>query len=96
MVWVATESDEVVNVAFPDVMGTVAARVTAPSVKVTLPVGVPAPGATAATVAVKVTTWPKTDGLTVELSVVLEDALFTTWGDAESFSELGLKLVAPL
>ena len=44
IVWVATESDEVVNVACPDVMATVAARVTAPSVKVTLPVGVPRSG----------------------------------------------------
>ena len=78
MVWVATESDDVVNVAFPDVMGTVAARVTAPSVKVTLPVGVPAPGATAVTVAVKVTTWPETDGLAVEVTVVVLEALLTT------------------
>ena len=29
-----------------------------PSLKVTVPVGVPAPGLTAATVAVKVTAWP--------------------------------------
>ena len=35
-----------------------------PSLNVTVPVGVPAPGATAATVAVKVTAWPVTAGLT--------------------------------
>jgi hypothetical protein len=39
------------------------ASVVAPSLKVTLPVGVPAPGATVVTVAVKVSDWPKTDGL---------------------------------
>src|SRR5262249_41672111 len=36
----------------------------APSRKVTMPVGVPAPGATAVTVAVKVTDWPGAAGLT--------------------------------
>src|SRR5262249_12215839 len=35
-----------------------------PSWNVTVPVGVPAPGATAATVAVKVTAWPGTAGVT--------------------------------
>ncbi len=38
-------------------------RADAPSLNVTVPVGVPAPGATAATVVVKVIDWPKTDGL---------------------------------
>ena len=33
------------------------------SVNVTVPVGVPVPGATADTVAVNVTDWPDTDGL---------------------------------
>ena len=39
--------------------------VVAPSLKVTVPVGVPAPGA-CDTVAVKVTDWPKADGLAEE------------------------------
>ncbi len=39
------------------------ATLSMPSLKVTVPLGVPAPGATAATVAVNVTRWPKTDGL---------------------------------
>jgi hypothetical protein len=39
-----------------------------PSLKVTVLVGVPEPGATAVTVAVKVTAWPKTEGLTEEVS----------------------------
>src|SRR5262249_57320813 len=36
-------------------------RLTSPSGNVTVPVGGPAPGATTATVAVKVTAWPVTD-----------------------------------
>ena len=36
-------------------------RVVAPSEKVTVPVGVPLPGALALTVSVKVTAWPETD-----------------------------------
>ena len=38
--------------------------VVVPSMKVTVPVGTPAPGDAAATVAVNVTAWPKTLGLT--------------------------------
>ena len=54
-------------------------RLVAPSKKVTVPDGVPAPGATAVTVAVKVTGWPETDGLALEASAVLVEARFTTW-----------------
>ena len=43
------------------------------------PVGVPVPGATTATVAVKVTGWPTTDGLTEEATAVVVAALLTTW-----------------
>jgi hypothetical protein len=42
-----------------------------PSAKVTVPVGVPAPGATAATVAVTVTDWPYAVGLADEESAVV-------------------------
>src|SRR5205823_2240067 len=41
--------------------------------------GVPAPGATILTVAVKVTAWPPTEGLGEEVSVVVVAALLTTW-----------------
>ena len=41
------------------------------ALKVTLPVGVPDPGALALTVAVNVTACPKTDGLTDVLTVVV-------------------------
>src|SRR6266516_4835510 len=53
-------------------------------VKVTVPVGVPAPGATALTVAVKVTIWPDTDGLTEEVTVVVLLALLTVWVNGEA------------
>ena len=46
-----------------DVLEEDAVQADAVVVKVTVPVGVPAPGSMAATVAVKVTAWPKTDGV---------------------------------
>ncbi len=48
-----------------------------PSLKVTVPPGIPSLGAAAATVAMKLTVWPYTDGLTELLSVVVLLALFT-------------------
>jgi hypothetical protein len=48
--------------------------VVVPSLKFTVPPGVPAPGATTATVAVNVTDWPKTDGFTLETSVVVVES----------------------
>ena len=44
---------------------------------VTVPVGVPEPGATALTVAVKFTDWPNTDGFTDEATAVAMPALLT-------------------
>jgi hypothetical protein len=44
----------------------------------TLPVGVPVPGATGATVAVKVTAEPNADGLALGLTAVVVDACDTT------------------
>ena len=96
IVCVATLKEDVVKVAWPLAMVTLAARVVAPSVKVTVPLGVPAPGATAATVAVKVTLCPNTEGLGEELTVVLLEALFTTCGVAESFPVELPKLLSPL
>jgi len=46
---------------------------------VTVPVGVPLPGATALTVAVNVTDWPTVEGLAEEATVVEVLAWFTTW-----------------
>ena len=47
-----------------------------------MPVGVPAPGATAATVAVKLTVCPKTEGLGLELTDVWLPDLPTACGKA--------------
>src|SRR5437868_11647148 len=56
-------------------------KVAAPSLKVTVPVGVPEPGALAVTVAVNVTDWPKTDGAGAveDTTVVVVDVRSTSW-----------------
>ena len=64
-----------------------------PSRKLTVPVGVPAPGLTMATVAVNVTLCPTTDGFRDEERLVVVLALLTTWDSAELV--LPLKLVLP-
>lgn len=53
-----------------------------PFLNVTVPGGVPAPGATAFTVAVNFTAWPKTAGFTEEATVVAVAALFTVCASA--------------
>src|SRR5437763_1217285 len=63
MAWPPAAAKLVVNVAVPPGPTATVPRITLPSLKVTVPVGVVAPGATAATVAVKVTAWPVTAGL---------------------------------
>jgi len=50
-----------------------------PSLKVTVPVGTPPPGATAATVAVKVTPCPVMTGVTDVVRLVVVEAALTTW-----------------
>lgn len=72
-------SVEVENVALP-LLSATEPRLVAPSLKVMVPLGVPAPGATAVTVAVKVTFWPKTAGFAEEIRVVAVLAAFTTSG----------------
>src|SRR5439155_1086528 len=64
MAWPPAAAKLLVNVALPPVPTATVPRTTLPSLKVTVPVGVPPPGATVATVAVKVTAWPVTAGLT--------------------------------
>ena len=69
--WLPMERAEVESVALPEL------RVTAPSEadpseKVTVPVA-----AVGETVAVKVTDWPKVEGLTLEVRLVVELALTT-------------------
>src|SRR5207244_4218516 len=59
----------------------------------TVPVGVPAPGAVAVTVAVNVTLWPNTDGFADDVSAVLVLAWLTTCDTAELV--LVVKFVSP-
>src|SRR5437667_3474247 len=63
----------VVKMAEP-LMSALVAKGVAPSLKVTVPLGVPAPPLT---VAVKVTDWPKTDGFCEEATLVVVEAAFT-------------------
>ena len=67
--------------------------VVVPSLKVTVPVGVPVPGELAVTVAVKVTDWRCIEGFSDDVTALVVPALLTTWlrdGDV-----LPLKLVLP-
>ncbi len=59
----------------------------------TVPAAVPAPGVVVATVAVKVTDCPKTEGLVEDVNVVVVLALLTTWFTAVLV--LVTKLVSP-
>src|SRR5262249_25073599 len=69
--WLPTARAAVANVATPLAFSVAVPRLVVPSRKVTVPVGVPVAGATAVTVAVKVTDWPNTTGLADEVSAVL-------------------------
>ena len=84
---------EVVKVAWPPLRLLVASAV-APSLKVTVPVGVPLPGATTLTLAVKITGWPNTVELVEELSATLLAFLLTVWLRAAEVPVL--KLASPL
>ena len=61
----------VTNVAWPEAFRVPVPRVLGPSLKVTVPVGVPAPLVLAFTVAVKVTGCPDTEGLAEEVTPVV-------------------------
>jgi hypothetical protein len=87
-----TASKEVAKLALPELRAAVP-NVAAPSLKVTVPVGVPAPGPTADTVAVNVTACPNTDGFSDEVRVVELLALLTVWVRAAEV--LVLKLLSP-
>ena len=92
---VATLKPLVLKVALPPLRLPVPS-VVAPSLKVTVPVGVPAPGETALTVAVKVTDWPETDGLAEELTEAVVLAGLTVCVNGEAVLSLPLKLLSPL
>src|SRR5438876_1134623 len=69
--WEPTASVLVTNVAWPEPFRVPVPRVLEPSLKVTVPVGVPAPVLLAVTVAVKVTGCPDPDGLIEETTPVV-------------------------
>ena len=94
MVWVPAVRAVVVKVACPAPFRVPLASVEVPSWNVTVPVGVPAPGATALTVAVNVTDWPAAEGFCEEITAVAEPAWLTVWViDADV---LEVKLLSPL
>jgi hypothetical protein len=68
-------------------------RVVVPSLNVTVPIGVPLPGAITLTVAFRVTDWFKTDGFGVAVSAVVVEGTFTVCVTAVDV--LARKLVAP-
>src|SRR4029077_4124054 len=61
--WLPDDSDEVLNIALPALLRVPVPKTVAPSRKVTVPVGVPAPGAPPPTFAVSITGCPRIDGL---------------------------------
>ncbi len=91
--WEPTASVLVTNVAWPEPFRVPVPRVLEPSLKVTVPVGVPAPGLFAVTVAVKVTDCPDSDGLAEELTSVVVLAFFTVW--VSVLEVLPLKVAPP-
>jgi hypothetical protein len=89
--WLPTANVEVVKVAFPRLSLSVPSTV-APSLNVTVPVGVPE--VAGFTVAVKVTAWPTADGFTEETTEVVDAAWVTAWERAGEV--LAPKLASPL
>ena len=75
-------SEEVARVAMPLLSGALELSTVVPSKKVTVPVGVPVPGAIALTVAVSVTVPPSTEGFTSEVSTVALETCMTVKGHA--------------
>jgi hypothetical protein len=86
--------DDVVRVAWPARLTVPVPIVLLPSLNVTIPDAVPAPGAVAATVAVNVTLWPNTEGLAEEVSDVLVPALLTVC--VRVVAVFPLKLLSPM
>ena len=76
MVWLPTANAVVLNDAWPEPFTvTFDAKTVAPSVKVTVPTGMPP---LEVVVEVKVTDWPKVEGFGEEVAVVVVAGLFTT------------------
>src|SRR5262249_38741785 len=82
MAWSPATAKLIVNVALPPASTVAVPRMAAPSRTVTVRVGVPAPGATAATVAVKVTAWPGAAGFSDDARARAVAARLTVWARA--------------
>src|SRR5262249_49397210 len=83
MAWPPAAAKLVVNLAVPlKVLTGAVPRTTLPSMKVTVPVGVPDPGARTETVAVKVTDWPVAAGLSDDARLTEVAAGLTVRGTA--------------
>jgi hypothetical protein len=74
---VATDKEDVENVATPAALRAPVPSVVAPSRKVTVPVGIPEPGGAAATTAETVTACPNVDGFGIDATVVVVAAWLT-------------------
>jgi hypothetical protein len=95
MAWLPAENELTLMVALPVLSKGADPTVVAPSTKLTLPDGIPAPGTV--TVALKVTVWPKVLGLGVEASAVELGLLLMvseTGADAEPEKLLSPEYVA--
>ena len=79
IVWLPTESDDVLTLAVPPLSATAVPIGDPLSLNCTVPVGVLPPRAAAVTVAVNVTDCPKIDGFGAPLTVVVVFPLFTVW-----------------
>src|SRR5207247_2011091 len=88
-----TDSEFVVNAAWPEPLTGMDPRVVSPSLNVMVPVSVPAPGVTTLTVAVKVTDWAETDEFGDEVTDVVVFGLFTSGAAPEEV--LVLKFPSP-
>src|SRR5712692_3051548 len=93
MLWIPTDRLAVVDAAWLATR-TLVSNMVPLSKNVTVPVGIPEPGAFAVTVAVNETGCPKTEGLTLETTVVVVSSRFTTW--MRGVALLGLRLPSPL
>jgi hypothetical protein len=74
--WTPNDNPAVVKVPLP-LESVAVPRVVFPSLKVTVPAGIPVPGATTVTVAVKTTDWPVMDGFGVVVSAVVVGGVLT-------------------
>src|ERR1700720_1126593 len=92
----ATLRVEVGKVACPGPSRALVPKVLDPSLKVTVPVARPLPGALAVTAAVKVTGWLYTDGFAEELTTVVVASLVTTCGEPASLPLLFAQPLAPV